>query len=62
MSESKAPIGFARLSVADREAIASRGGKASHASGKAHRWTKEEAAIVGRKGGLRTKGKREVAA
>lgn len=32
--------------------ICSKGGKASHAKGVAHKWTKETARIAGRKGGL----------
>ncbi len=32
--------------------IASRGGKAAHAAGKAHQWNSEEARRAGRKGGL----------
>jgi general stress protein YciG len=31
--------------------IASKGGKAAHAKGTAHEWTKEEAREAGRKGG-----------
>jgi general stress protein YciG len=31
--------------------IASEGGKASHESGRGHRWTSEEARMAGRKGG-----------
>lgn len=32
--------------------IASKGGKSAHAKGTAHQYTKEEARIAGRKGGL----------
>ena len=32
--------------------IASMGGRAAHAKGTAHQWTKEEAAAAGRKGGV----------
>jgi hypothetical protein len=32
--------------------IASKGGKAAHAKGTAHEWTKEEAREAGRKGGV----------
>jgi hypothetical protein len=35
-----------------RSRIASQGGKAAHAQGKAHKFTPEEARIAGRKGGL----------
>jgi general stress protein YciG len=43
--------GFAALSLKVRKAIAARGGKAAHATGKAHQFTSEEAKIAGRKGG-----------
>ena len=43
--------GFAALSPEARSEIASRGGKAAQASGKAHRYTSETATIAGRKGG-----------
>ncbi len=32
--------------------IASKGGRAAHAKGTAHEWSKEQARIAGRKGGL----------
>jgi general stress protein YciG len=32
--------------------IASKGGKAAHAKGTAHEWTKEEAREAGRRGGV----------
>jgi general stress protein YciG len=35
--------------------IASRGGKAAHAQGVAHRWTSEEARAAGAKGKIRRK-------
>ena len=34
-----------------RREIASKGGKAAHALGIAHRWTPEEARLAGKKGG-----------
>jgi uncharacterized protein len=40
------------------QAIARQGGKAAHAIGRTHQWTKEEASGAGRKGGL---GKRKPA-
>ena len=43
--------GFAGLTPEKQREIASAGGKASHASGKAHKWTAEEAAAAGRIGG-----------
>ena len=54
----KSKRGFASMSPARREQIASMGGKAAHEHGTAHTWTSEEARIAGRKGGLATKGKR----
>lgn len=38
--------------------IASKGGKAAHAKGTAHEWTKEEARIAGAKGGAISRGGR----
>ena len=35
-----------------QRAIASKGGKAAHAQGKAHEWSSSEARLAGRKGGL----------
>ena len=46
--------GFASLSPERRREIASKGGKAVHASGKGHQWTREEARAAGRLGGLAT--------
>jgi hypothetical protein len=43
--------GFASMSPEKKRAIASQGGKAAHAAGRAHSWTSEEAAEAGRKGG-----------
>lgn len=43
--------GFAALTAEQRAASASRGGKAAHASGRAHEFTSEEAKAAGRKGG-----------
>jgi hypothetical protein len=45
------------MSKAKQRAIASMGGKAGHAMGRAHEWTKEEARRAGRKGGLNGKRK-----
>lgn len=44
-------MGFARLTPEERRAMASVGGKAAHAQGKAHRFTREEAAEAGKLGG-----------
>lgn len=43
--------GFASMDADKQRAIASKGGKAAHAKGTAHRWTHEEAVAAGRKGG-----------
>jgi general stress protein YciG len=42
--------GFASLSPDHVRQIARMGGRAAQASGKAHRWTREEAQAAGRKG------------
>jgi general stress protein YciG len=47
--------GFASMPPEKVRAIAGRGGKAAHAKGVAHRWTRNEASSAGRKGGLRRK-------
>lgn len=44
-------IGFAALSPERRAEIAAMGGRAAHATGRAHRFTKEEAARAGALGG-----------
>jgi general stress protein YciG len=43
--------GFASMSPEKKREIASKGGKAAHAMGTAHKWTSEEAQAAGRKGG-----------
>lgn len=43
--------GFASMDSEKQRAIASKGGKAAHASGNAHEFTSEEAREAGRKGG-----------
>ena len=43
--------GFASMSPEKKREIASKGGKAAHALGTAHKWTHEEAQAAGRKGG-----------
>lgn len=50
--------GFARLSAERVREIAAMGGKASHANGAGHEWTKEAAREAGRKGGLASHGGR----
>lgn len=49
-SEPKKPKGFAAMSREKQREIAALGGKASHAKGTGHKWTKEEAIAAGRKG------------
>jgi general stress protein YciG len=51
------------MDPAQQKRIASEGGKASHASGRGHRFTSEEARAAGRKGGManRTRGERGAA-
>jgi general stress protein YciG len=46
--------GFAGMDPAEQRKIASRGGKAAHAQGKAHEFTSEEARAAGSKGGHTT--------
>jgi len=43
--------GFASMDPEKQKRIASKGGKAAHAKGRAHEWTVEEAREAGRKGG-----------
>lgn len=45
------PRGFAAISPERRREIASKGGKAAHAVGTAHKFTTEEARAAGTKGG-----------
>ena len=49
--------GFASFSPEKMREVGRKGGKAAQASGKAHRWTSETAAIAGRKGGSVSKRK-----
>lgn len=46
--------GFASMTPERRREIAALGGRSAHAQGTAHKWTKEEAAEAGKKGGMRT--------
>lgn len=48
----KQPRGFAKMSPERHREIASMGGKTAHATGKAHKFTSEQAREAGRKGGL----------
>jgi len=48
--------GFALMSKAQLYAVTSAGGKAVHAVGTAHTWTRDEAIKAGSKGGKKLKG------
>jgi len=50
-STSHRRTGFARLDPATVREVASKGGRAAHAQGRAHEFTPETAAIAGKKGG-----------
>ncbi len=56
------PKGFAGMDPAKVREIASKGGKAAHANGKAHRFTADEAKEAGRKGGMARRKKADDAA
>lgn len=43
--------GFASMSPEKKREVASKGGKAAHAMGTAHKWTSTEAQEAGRRGG-----------
>lgn len=60
-SSTPKPRGFAAMDPETRRAICSKGGRAAHATGKAHRFTTEEAKVAGRKGGLKRKAQKEAA-
>jgi uncharacterized protein len=47
----KSQRGFASMDASKQRDIASRGGKAAHAMGRAHEFTGDEARLAGRKGG-----------
>ena len=49
---SKELRGFALMEPGRQREIAAKGGRAAHAKGTAHEWSKEQARIAGRKGGL----------
>jgi general stress protein YciG len=51
VGEGKARRGFASMDPILQKRIAAEGGKASHAAGRGHQWTAEEARAAGRKGG-----------
>lgn len=50
--------GFARMDAQKQREIASKGGRAAHEKGTAHKFTSEEAREAGRKGGERSRGRR----
>jgi len=47
----KSNRGFASMDTSKQREIASKGGKAAHAQGRAHEFTADEARTAGRKGG-----------
>ena len=47
----KSNRGFASMDLGKQREIASKGGKAAHAQGRAHEFTPDEARVAGRKGG-----------
>lgn len=51
--------GFAAMDRSKVASIASKGGKAAHAAGTAHRFSTEEARAAGKKGGLAPRAKRQ---
>ncbi|MDE2188656.1 MAG: general stress protein [Patescibacteria group bacterium] len=51
MAKNTSNRGFAAMDEEKQRDIASKGGKAAHASGHAHEFTSEEAREAGRKGG-----------
>jgi general stress protein YciG len=53
----KSKRGFAALDPEKRRELASKGGKAAHALGRAHEYTSEEAREAGKKGGAVTSAK-----
>ena len=62
MAESKkSRRGFASMTIEQRKAIASMGGRAAHLSGNAHEFTVEEARKAGEKGGKARQQQREEA-
>jgi uncharacterized protein len=56
----KSKRGFACMDPEAVSAISSKGGKAAHAKGTAHRWGVEEARAAGRLGGKATREKKKV--
>jgi general stress protein YciG len=52
MTSSEKLRGFASMDQEERKRIASKGGKAAHRLGRAHKYTPEQAREAGRKGGI----------
>lgn len=52
VGDSTSHRGFASMAPAVQHQLAIKGGKASAASGRGHKWTAEQAREAGRKGGL----------
>lgn len=48
----KSKRGFASMDPDRQKEIASKGGRAAHAKGTAHEWSRDEARAAGRKGGV----------
>jgi uncharacterized protein len=53
------PRGFSKMDKDVQRAIASKGGKAAHARGSAHKWSTEEARAAGAKGGAATRQRKQ---
>lgn len=53
--------GFKSMDKDKQRAIASKGGKAAHRKGTAHEWSPLEAREAGRKGGMATQRRKQVA-
>jgi general stress protein YciG len=49
--QNKSSRGFASMDLSRQREIASKGGRAAHAQGRAHEFTADEARTAGRKGG-----------
>lgn len=51
--------GFEQMTPEERRSVAAAGGRAAHASGRAHEFTQEEAREAGRRGGMKVSADRE---
>ena len=49
--QNKSRRGFAAMPPEKQKEIASKGGRAAHEQGVAHKWSSEEARLAGKKGG-----------